>query len=297
MELDDLETFLALCAEGSITALGRRLGVPKSTVSRRLARLEEDLGAALVERTAEGVELTERGREVRAQGLRVMAEVSRLRSPDHGPSLVRIAASPELAEAEDVLVMLEAFRARHPATTVDLVSTGARLDLASAAIDLALRIHVSPLTGEATLMTRRIGELRGHLFAAPRLLLAHGTPAEPRALERLPLITIGGGVLRDEWPLHHDTEAPIRVRVQPAFRATDLPLLRRMAVRGQGVTLLPDFMVSADLASGALVPVLPQWRSPPVHVSALWREDRVLVPAIRDLLDLLPDLAGRLARW
>ena len=297
MDLEDLEAFLALCVEGSITGLARRLGVPKSTVSRRLSRLEARLGAVLVERRADGVVLTARGREVQTQGLRVMAEVDRLREPERGPPLLRIAASPELAGSAALIELLDTFRQSYPTTTLDLIATARRLDLASESVDLALRLHLSPLAGPATLMTRALAELTGHLYAAPSVLLGRTLPTHPADLGQLPLVTLVGGLLRTEWRLEHAEHGTYALPIHAVVRATDLPLARQLALHGQGVAMLPDFMVADDVAQGALVPVLHEWRSPRVRVSALWRADRMLVPALRALLDLLPAFGAQVARW
>lgn len=285
MRLDDLQTFLQVCADGSFTAVARDLGVPTSTVTRRVARLEEELGTPLLVRGAEGVRPTEVGLEVRSRGERVLQEVASLRmEAGRKPQTLRVVAPPELAHTHHLLSILARYGEDHPDVQVELLSTARRVDLATDGVDVVIRLHLSPLRGGPSLMTRRLGMLRGGIYAAPSLIEGRSldTPAD---LARWPVVTTGGGVLRNHWPLEHPHHGSVDVPIRPVLRLSDLLVVRSAAIAGHGAALLPPFLAREAEQTGALRQLLVGWRTAPARVSLLWADADPLPPHLRDFLD------------
>lgn len=288
MQLTDLRTFVAVCDSDSLSAVARQLGVPKSTVARRIARLETELGATLVQRSHLGAVATAAGLQVRRRAERILAEVDALHSDVPAqPARLRVVASPILAQAPAFLRMVHDFITDHRSIELELISTAARLDLLKTGTDLALRLHLSPLSGEPTLMSRRLGTVDGGIFAAPAM--AARTWTGPEDLTTVPVITTQAGVLRHRWPLEHPTQGSAVVQIEPVLRTSDLQVVTQAVVEGLGVGLLPVYATEAAVERGALVRILPQWCPPSVRVSALWLRASPMPAPVRAFLDALAE--------
>ena len=219
MKLDAMALFVQVAASGSFTAAALASGLPKSTVSQRVAELEAALGVRLLHRTTRRLSLTAAGQVYLAHCETMLdaahaadAAISRLRDEPAGN--LRLTAP----EASGILLLpplLAAFHARHPAVTVECVITDAHLDLVAERIDLALR---TGQLGDSSFVSRRVGTVRRVLVAAPRYLERHGAP----------------------------------------LRANNLNILRGLAVAGAGIALLPWFLVRDALENGSVALVLPE---------------------------------------
>lgn len=287
MRLDELETFVAVCSEGSFTSVAEQLGVSTSTIARRVTRLEHACGVPLLVRETVGVRPTPQGAEVRARAERILHQVTALRREvSRQPEVLRVIAAPALAQSDGLLGLLSTYGAQHPHVQVELESSARRVDLTANGIDVALRLHLSPLRGAPSLMSRRLGRLRGHVYAAPHLAKAQQL-AHPDQLVDLPVVSMGAGLLRNHWSLEHPEHGTIEVPVRPALRLSDLVLVRQAAIAGHGVALLPPFLADGPEAEGRLVRLLPDWSTPTVRLSVLWTASDPLPPRVRAFLDLL----------
>lgn len=250
MKLDAMALFAQVAASGSFTQAAIAAGLPKSTVSARVAELESVLGVRLLHRTTRRLSLTAAGQIYLTHCQAMLdaasaadAAISRLRDEPAGH--LRLTAP----EASGILLLpplLAAFHARHPAVTVECVITDAHLDLVAERIDLALR---TGQLGDSSFVSRRVGPVRRVLVAAPAYLAQHGTPAHPADLARHSLL------LHDvlpQWPLHSEGKV-IHVSAAAApLRANNLNTLRGLVAAGAGIALLPWFMVREALADGSL---------------------------------------------
>jgi DNA-binding transcriptional LysR family regulator len=255
MKLDAMALFAQVAASGSFTQAALAAGLPKSTVSARVAQLEATLGVRLLHRTTRRLSLTAAGQVYLAHCQAMLdaanaadAAISRLRDEPAGH--LRLTAP----EASGILLLprlLAAFQARHPAVTVECVITDTHLDLVAERIDLALR---TGQLGDSSFVSRRVGPIRRVLVAAPGYLAEHGHPVHPADLARQRLL------LHDvlpQWPLHSDSKI-VHIAVGGApLRANNLNILRGLALAGAGIALLPWFMVREALADGSLQLVLP----------------------------------------
>ncbi|MDN4056844.1 LysR family transcriptional regulator [Massilia sp. YIM B02769] len=256
MKLDAMALFVQVAHAGSFTAAATATGLPKSTVSQRVAELETALGVRLLHRTTRRLSLTAAGQVYLTHCETMLdaahaadAAISRLRDEPAGN--LRLTAP----EASGILLLpplLAAFHARYPAVSVECVITDAHLDLVAERIDLALR---TGQLGDSTFVSRRVGTVRRVLVASPAYLQRHGTPAHPADLARHQLLL--HDVLQ-QWPLHSEGKVVQVPATGALLRANNLNTLRGLAVAGAGIALLPWFMVRDALEAGSVQLVLPE---------------------------------------
>ncbi len=256
MKLDAMALFVQVAHAGSFTAAATATGLPKSTVSQRVAELETALGVRLLHRTTRRLSLTAAGQVYLTHCETMLdaahaadAAISRLRDEPAGN--LRLTAP----EASGILLLpplLAAFHARYPAVSVECVITDAHLDLVAERIDLALR---TGQLGDSTFVSRRVGTVRRVLVAAPAYLQRHGTPAHPADLARHQLLL--HDVLQ-QWPLRSEGKIVQVPATGALLRANNLNTLRGLAVAGAGIALLPWFMVRDALEAGSVQLVLPE---------------------------------------
>lgn len=255
MKLDAMALFVQVATSGSFTAAALATGLPKSTVSQRVAELEETLGVRLLHRTTRRLSLSAAGQVYLAHCETMLdaahaadAAISRLRDEPAGN--LRLTAP----EASGILLLpplLAAFHARYPAVTVECVITDAHLDLVAERIDLALR---TGQLGDSSFVSRRVGTVRRVLVASPRYLAQYGAPRLPTDLARHQLL------LHDvlpQWPLRSEGKIVQVSAAGAPLRANNLNTLRGLAVAGAGIALLPWFMVRDALDNGSVALVLP----------------------------------------
>src|SRR6188768_1806822 len=176
-DLADLETFVAVADTGGVSGAARRLGLPKSIVSRRLARLEKELGAQLLTRTTRGAALTEAGSTFREHAARVVAELDAARdslAPEGElRGLLRVAA-PLSFGATHLAPAIAEFARRHSQLQITTAYGDRFVDLVKEGFDVAIRLGWLP---DSSLVARRIGPVTGRLVATPEYVKTHGAPA------------------------------------------------------------------------------------------------------------------------
>lgn len=283
--------FVEVVRHGSFTAAAATLGMPKSTVSKRVAELEDRLGTRLLQRTTRRVKLTAAGTDYFERSRRVMddalaADRSLAERGDELRGTVRLTAPWLIADV--VAPLTERFAAAHPKVSLELRLDNHRLDLVAQGFDLAIRAGA---LSDSSLIVRRLCEVR-HRICASR-----------EYLERRPAITKPAHLSAQECIGFQATKATLklerkgrRVSVPTTARYTvsSLPLVRSAAIAGLGVAHLPDFFVDADLAAGRLVHVLPEWVADRGALQLVHPGGRNLSPAVRALAD---ELTSTFAQW
>lgn len=283
-DLNEVLVFARVAQAASFTKAARALGLPKSTVSRRIAGLEARLGARLVQRTTRRLSLTDAGRLFYEHCAVILTEletaelaVSRLRSEPRG--LLRVTAPLNI---EFLAPILATFLDRYPEVDLDVAFTDRVVDVVDESYDVAIRGGPLRDTG---LIARHLGVMRSYLVASPRYLDRRGRPAEPAALaEHAGLVFAANRT----WRLRSGTrgvDAPVRVRIC----ANDFDMLLTAALGDLGVALVPAFRCVEALAAGRLERVLPDWSSPDMPLSALYSSTRHLSPAVRAFVDHLAE--------
>ena len=289
LEPNDLVLFARVVDSGSFSRAAERAGLPKSTVSRRLALLEAQLGERLLLRTTRKLTVTDFGHSVLEHAQQVLAEVdaaSALAQQRQVEPSGRLRISMPADFANTVLAQfLSEFIARHAAITLELDLSPRRVDLIGENYDLALRM--GDLPDDASLAARRLAAFTGGLYASPAYLQRRGTPQEPEALmehDTLRLLTRSGDPLR--WVL---IRGDARWEgIAPARATANSPdLLMRMARDGAGIAACEHHFVAPYVNSGELTPVLEDWALPPVAAWAVFPGRRLMPARTRVFLDAL----------
>ncbi|XXY53295.1 LysR family transcriptional regulator [Sorangium sp. So ce269] len=256
-ELEDIETFSVVADAGGVSPAARRLGVSKSIVSRRLLRLETELGVQLLARTTRGAVLTEAGMTFREHAARIAAEMAAARDELAATGdlrgRLRIAVPLSFGPTLVAPVLAELAR-RHPHLQVHAAYSDRFVDLAGEGFDAAIRIGY---LGDSSLIARRLGPVRGKIVASRSYVAQHGAPQTPEELLGHQALLQGN----ETWRLI-DGDTTIAVRPHGRFKADNGMALLGAAVAGLGIAYLPDALTEEHIASGALVAVMTRYRLP-----------------------------------
>ncbi|WP_053238144.1 LysR substrate-binding domain-containing protein [Sandaracinus amylolyticus] len=286
---NDLAVFVGVVEHGGFSAAARALGVPKSSLSRRLQLLEERLGVRLVQRTSRRFTVTDVGEEVleHARAMRTQAEavesVARRRVAEPSGT-IRVTCSTGMSR--DIMgPLLPRFMRRHPKVDVFLHATNRLVDLVEERFDLALRGHSGPLP-DTGLVQRFLSPSWWRLVASPRYLRARRTPKAPRDLHAHTGLLLGGPSAAAAWSLRRD-EVIEEIAFSPRLRSDDHTLLLSAACEGLGIVALPRYMCREQLDRGTLREVLPEWQVGDHRLTLLAPSRRGQLPAVRALADYL----------
>lgn len=294
LEANDLLLFSQIAEEGSFSRAAARSGLPKSTVSRRLAALENQLGERLLLRTTRKLTVTDFGQIVLEHARQIGEEVQAAESIAQHRQIQpsgRLRVSMPSDFATNVLPQaLLSFIDQYPAIALELDLTARRVDLIGENFDCAIRF--GDLGDDATLAARRLAVISNALYAAPAYLRRNGAPAEPEALmehEALHLLMRNGE--RAPWVL---SRGPERWEgVPPGRVAANSPeMLLRLAHQGAGIAIASTMFVEPYVRSGELVRVLADWTLPEVTAWAVFPGRRLMPARTRVFLDAMQAACG-----
>lgn len=261
MDIEELQTFVDVADAGGISPAALRLGISKSIVSRRLARLEAELGVQLLARTTRGASLTEAGATFRDYAARVCAEIDVARetiSPaGELRGRLRVAAPLTFGPTHFATVIAEMAR-RHPRLHIHTCYSDRFVDIVSEGYDCGIRVGYLQ---DSNLIARRVGPLYGKLVASPDYIRARGSPETPDDLAGHDALMQG----TEAWQLT-DGDRIVTVRPQGRFKADNGIALVAAAVAGLGIAYVPDGLTHEHFASGALVQVMPNHPPPPAGI-------------------------------
>jgi DNA-binding transcriptional LysR family regulator len=290
MDLNDIVVFTKVVETHSFTGAAEQLGVPKSTVSRKLAQLEERLGVRLVQRNTRKLALTDIGEAYYARCARIIADIAAaeqiitdMQTTPRGR--VRLTAPVDLSMRYLGTIIAD-FIASCPDVNVELEASDRVVDLIEEGFDVAVRFGSLP---ESTLIARKLCAIEQMLCASPAYLERRGAPATIEELDAHDRVLFVPNPRVQSWalvnPKQPDTAAEFG---RPArFASNNVSAVRDAALAGAGIALLTDFMVNADIASGKLVPVLPEWRGRTVEAHAVYPARQNLPPRLSLFLDHL----------
>jgi DNA-binding transcriptional LysR family regulator len=285
----DLNLFL-IFAEivelGSLTRAALALQMPKSTLSRKLRQLEQQVGAVLLKRGVHALELTEIGRVLLCHCQRIAseaAEASQLATEMQSglKGVLRISLPLGLNDTW-ITRVLASFASQYPEVKLVVDVTNRWVDVSGESYDVA--IHVGRILNEQ-LPARRLATLTRGLYASPAYLARKGVPQAPEDLLSHDCIALESQLSDRLWTFDSPDGRGGTASVTPRMRVTDIIIAREMAAAGVGLAILTEAVCTAQVSAGQLVKVLPQWRLPPVAVSATFLERRHLPRRIRVLLD------------
>jgi DNA-binding transcriptional LysR family regulator len=285
MDLNEIAVFARVVEAGSFTAAARALGMPKSTVSRKVLELEERLGSRLLQRTTRKLSLTDVGRTYYEFAARIVSEVdeaeravSRLEQAPRG--LLRVTAPLNFGFLGPIA---GAFLARYPEVQLDLVCTDRVVDLVEERFDVGIRAGV---LGDSTLIARNLGSLRRFLVASRAYLRKRGRPRSPEDLAGHDCMLFGAGVDRAVYRLSDGTRS-VELAVRARLVVNDSDMLHSAALAGLGVALLPIFSCVEDLRTRRLERVLREWDAPPTPIQAVYPSTRHLSPKVKGFVEHL----------
>ena len=252
---DDLKTFITVIDSGTLSAASVHLGQTTSGVSRALSRLEDKLATSLLTRTTRRMELTEEGQLFLERARAILGameeaeETIRIRRQQPAGRLCVDAASPFMLHC--VVPHVAEFRALYPEIRLELSSNDQITDLIEHRTDIAIRIGTLV---DSTLHARALSASPLYVLASPGYLARHGTPRTPEDLAGHALLGFAQYEQGNNWPLQHATGNSLAIT--PSLSASSGETLRQLALAGQGIVCLADFMTRADIADGRLVKVL-----------------------------------------
>ncbi|WP_438022869.1 LysR family transcriptional regulator [Sorangium sp. So ce233] len=259
-QLDEIAAFARVAELGSFTAAAAQLGVPKSTVSRAVTRLEEGLNVRLLQRSPRAVALTDAGRRFFgdvAPHIAGLRDAARALDAYQGQpqGLIRLSAPPDSGESflGEMLVELSA---RHPLLSVEVDLSSRQVDLVREGFDVALR--ATRELPDSSLVARKLLDSEVQLFAAPSYLARRGLPRAMDELADHERVMFLPGARRGQWPLDH-VDAVCKAMATGRIATDNFQLIRSVLRAGGGIGPLPRLLAAPDLASGRLVHVLPEW--------------------------------------
>jgi DNA-binding transcriptional LysR family regulator len=282
MDIEDLRTFVEVADAGGVSSAARRLGVSKSIVSRRLFRLEAELGVQLISRTTRGAALTEAGATFRDHAARVCAEIDIARETilPAGDLRGRLRISAPLSLGPTYLAPVFAELARrHPLLHVHSSYSDRFVDLVGEGFDCAIRVG---LLNDSNMVARHVGPIHGKLVASPDYISRHGAPETPDELLTHQALMQG----TETWQFI-DGDKTISVHPNGRFKADNGTALAAAAAAGLGIAWLPDCLIEEYLASGALVPVMTSYPIPSGGVFVLRPPGQHPARKVRVLTELL----------
>ena len=291
---DELQIFVSVIECGSISAAAEQVGQTPSAVSRTLSRLEAKLDTTLINRTTRRMDLTEEGKYFFEQAKAILAQMEeleeRLSSRQKKPAgRLRInAAVPFMLHG--IVPYIAEFRALYPEIQLELNSDDVIIDLLEQSTDIAIRIGV---LADSTLHARSLGCTPLHILASPEYIAQFGAPTTVAELASHTLLGFSQTETLNHWPLRH-VEGD-RWLIQPSIAASSGETVRELALQGQGICCLSNFMTANDIDAGRLVPVLEAFNSgyrQPIH--AVFYRNSQLALRIQCFLDFIQ---AKLARY
>lgn len=294
MDIEDLQTFVAVADAGGVSAAARRLGVSKSIVSRRLFRVEAELGVQLLARTTRGAALTEAGITFRDHAARASAEIDTARETilPTGDLRGRLRVAMPLTFGPTHFAPVIAEMARlHPKVQIHTSYSDRFVDLIAEGFDCAIR---GAYLQDSNLIAKRVGPIHGKLVASPDYIKAHGSPQTLDELVTHQALMQG----TEAWQFI-DGGRIVTVQPQGRFKADSATALAAAAAAGLGIAWLPDCITYEYVASGALVPIMTRYPVPPGAAYVVrppsqhpTRKVRVLTEMLTEYFKRNPELWG-----
>ena len=296
--LTDIAVFVRVVESGSFTAAAERLDISKSVVSKYVTRLEDQLGARLLNRTTRRLSLTEVGRifyERSRVGLAdiedAKAEVSRLQSEPRGTLRINAPMSFGILH---IAPALPEFLELYPDVTIDMNLDDRKVDVIGGGFDVSVRISELP---DSSLVARRLGPCRHAIVAAPAYLERCGTPRTPEELLDHNIITYRYQESSLEWHFQTPDNKPTFVTVSGSMKMNNSLAIRGAILEGAGVTRTPTFVVGKDIQVGRLVPVLCDYEILEVTIFLVYPQRRHLSPKVRAFVDFMAKRITETPYW
>ncbi|MEQ8822846.1 MAG: LysR family transcriptional regulator [Filomicrobium sp.] len=296
-KLEAMNAFAKVVAHGSYAEAGRRLGLTRSAVSKAVKELEQLLGVRLLDRTTRRVSATEAGRAYYERCVDILASVEETelqiaRLHDEPRGVLKVNA-PMSFGALYLGSAISEFMGQYPELTIEMALSDRFIDPIEEGVDVTVRIGE---LADSSLIARKLAPARLVLAASPDYLKAHGKPKSADDLKEHRCLHYGHTTSMPRWQLMVDGQ-PASVPVTAVMCSNNGDILRKGALQGTGIALLPTFIIGQDIADGALRQVLPECEPTPLGIYALYAPNRYLAAKTRVLIDFLRERFGQKPSW
>ena len=290
IDLNELYLFTQVVEQKGFASAARLLGVPKSTLSRKISQLEERLGVRLLQRSTRQHSVTEIG-QIYYQHCAVMiaeAEAAQgaIDSAQSEPrGRLRITCPVSLMQSYMSKIVTD-YLINFPRVTVDLEATNRRVDVVEEGVDIALRARFPPLE-DTGLVMKRLAMSHQVIVGSPALLKRIGPPESPGSLADYPSMALTSTVSRRTWDLSKNGQDRISIVFSPRYVTDDMAALALAAQNGVGIVQLPLYMVQDQLQTGSLISLVPNWQPSAGIIHAVFSSRRGQSPAMRSFVDFI----------
>lgn len=296
-QLEDMTVFIRVIDAGGISRAAEQLGIAKSAVSRRLVDLETRLGIRLLNRTTRTSSLTEAGRSFYERSIKIIDDVAELNalakdSDTRLEGTINLAA-PLSFGLSHLAPAIDDFLSLHPELSININFSDRQVNLIEEGLDLAVRIADLK---DSSLIARKLSAIKTQLCANPDYLKKQGTPQSINELNHHQLLHYN---LSDTstWKLTDQQGDQHLIPVKAKIQANNGDFLKDMAIAGHGIIMLPTFISWKAIASGELVPILSDYKTPELNAYAIYPQTRYLSQRTRILIDFLVERFGETPYW
>lgn len=289
-DLDDFLVFLEVVEAGSFTKAADRLNIPKANLSRKISRLEEDLGITLLERTTRSQSLTEQGHIFLTHCQKIKSEIDLAQSSVAESMLdisgpLKIGASVGVAH-EILKEKIFKFLFKYPELSPDFVLTNNRVDLIAEGYDILIRIGKME---DSSLIAKKLGTINRKLFCHPDFEKDFGNITSLEQLQEIRMLLMGS-VQKGSLVKLYQKEKEVEFYAHKSLIIDDFSLLKQAAIDKLGVAIIPTYMCKEALSEKSLVNILPDYGMPPVDVYAVFPRHRAKIKKVRLFLEFLEDV-------
>lgn len=287
VDLNDIAIFVKVAQFKSFSRAAQAMSMPVSTVSRAVSNLEVQLGVTLLHRTTRKLSLTLQGNNYYNQCNKTLSDLfdaeSILTQIQKNPEGTLKISAPRIMGQEPFYKFLSDFQRNYPSIKIDLFITNSYLDLIAENIDVSIRFGGLK---DSTLITKRIGTSIRYIVAAPDYLKGQSLPSTPQDLMQHQCVILGGRNNETEWELANGRKTT-KVQVAGPIASRDFQSVSDFTYRGHGIGLLPMTYCDAQIRSGKLIRLLPEWASPEIVVHAVYPTRKFLPSRLLVFLEAL----------
>lgn len=287
LDLNDIAVFVKVAQLGSFSRAAHSLGMPVSTVSRKVTSLEEQLGVTLLQRTTRKLSLTAQGQAYFRQCSEPLehlfdAEQALTQTQRQPEGLLKISV-PIILGQEVFYEFVSAFLKNYPRIQVDLFVTNLFLDLIAENIDVGIRFGELK---DSSIVAQRLGKSVRYLVAAPEYLKGRALPLKPEDLKNHQCVLLNGRNNEAEWHLVNGRKS-VNLHVSGPVSSRDFEAVSAFTYKGHGIGLLPSTYCDDQIKRGELIRLLPDWSSPEIFLHAVYPTRRFLPSRLQVFLDEL----------
>jgi DNA-binding transcriptional LysR family regulator len=288
LDLNQLAIFIRVVDEGSFTAAGNALNVPKSRISRMVADLESNLGVRLLQRSTRQISLTQVGADYYNNCKHLVAEIMDVHTvisdrQDHPHGILRIAVPMVVGSARFGRFVAH-FQKIYPEVRVEISHTDRQVNLIEEKFDLGLFVGDLP---ESSLVARTIADTETIICGSPEYLAKMGQPKSPHDLSSMDIVRIGEGMQSESYQFIHSSGEVADVKLEPSIVTNHVAAALNCIVQGAGIGVVPLFMAGEYILSGRMIPIFPDWHLKPEPISVVYPSRQYLSLKVRRFIDFL----------